>query len=297
MPRFGAFFVEGDSGDSAYAILRDSSLPPDKAARAFVDELWESAHHSVDPRLPERARKALHPCFWELYLAATAVDCGMTLGPWSERRRRDSAPDLQIGKVDLWIEATTVGAGAGPDAVAEPPMGEFAAVPEERITLRIASALATKQAQYTRFLSDSVVGPQEPFVVAVNAAGVPGGSSPEDPPYAVRAVYPVGSEFIRWDAATRRVVAHSLHRRESIEKSSGSSVPTSAFLSEEYSGISALVFSCVNAFNPRRPLGFDFTVVHNAGARNPLPLGFIPFWLEYWVEAGKLQCRRQGEPR
>ncbi|HEX9870723.1 MAG TPA: hypothetical protein VGC99_19435, partial [Candidatus Tectomicrobia bacterium] len=77
--------------------------------------------------------------------------------------------------------------------------------------------------------------------------------------------------------------------RDSIEKKSGEIVSTNVFLDPEYASMSAVLYSSVDALNRPKVLGSDFILVHNPLARNPLPLGFFAFGVEYWKDNNELK--------
>jgi hypothetical protein len=109
-------------------------------------------------------------------------------------------------------------------------------------------------------------------------------------PYIVRSIYPIGKRYVTWERATRNIVDAGYRFRPEVKKASGASVPTDLFLREEYSGISAILFSGVEAANRPDNMGGDFVFVHNFMARNcanGLPIGFLKLGREFWVEEGK----------
>lgn len=285
------FFQPGPAADRGYVAIRDLKRPPAQAARCFVEDLWSVAAEFVDPRLPQRARHELLSSLWELYLAAYLLRGKHPLVPWAQRRCMRIGPDLQIGALDLWIEATAPGPGTGPDAAPEMTPGRWQQVPSEQILLRIRFSLSAKLRGLRQWQDTQVVREAEPFVVAINGRGIPCAQLTASLPWPVVAVFPLGDEYITVDGKSGRITAHGHHHRPALTKASGATVNTTCFLHPDFAGISAILYSTANPHNPHDPQGHDFVVVHNPRATAPLPRGVFDCWEEYWVEGEGLNCR------
>lgn len=72
--------------------------------------------------------------------------------------------------------------------------------------------------------------------------------------------------------------------QEKVIKASGTEIETTFFLNPEYSGISAVIYSCVDVFNYPTEISKAFLLFHNPLATSPLPLGFLKKGYEYWVD-------------
>jgi len=114
----GLFGARGGS-DVMYDQLRNPTADAPiqvTRGRAWSEELWALTSPYLDEDLPDKATRAFHQCFWEMYVAAALLDLGLPLVPRELRRRKNEGPDLQIAP-NTWVEAIAVTRGAGPDAV------------------------------------------------------------------------------------------------------------------------------------------------------------------------------------
>jgi hypothetical protein len=104
----------------------------------------------------------------------------------------------------------------------------------------------------------------------------------------VSSVLPFGAEQVRVNATTFEIVSQSFVHQPTIQKQSGARIPTTLFQEKRSAPISALLYAWADEIN--RPLisGSEFTIVHNPLAANPLPLGYVPFGTEYWLDSGRL---------
>ena len=287
------FFRSGNTRCSLYTAIRDGTPPPTIAARGFVEQLWAEGHPYVDGRFRDRARDDLLPCFWELYIAAYLNRLSEPLIPWHARRCKDDGPDLQVGQVQYWIEATAPSSGSGPDAIPPVSYGRMQPVPGEAIILRIRSALAEKLRKLRTYLRKGTVRPGEPFLLAINGRALRFGNTSGSLPWVVSAVFPLGEESITINTQTGQVVRRCFEKRLAIEKASGATVTTNCFLDPAFAGISGILFSNANPDNPHPELGFDFTIVHNPLATAPFARGKLTCWEEYWSDGDYLHVERQ----
>jgi hypothetical protein len=58
---------------------------------------------------------------------------------------------------------------------------------------------------------------------------------------------------------------------------------------DDYSGISAVLYSSVDCANKPETFGGDFVLVHNTSAKNKLQKGTFRFGREYWIENDELK--------
>ncbi|MCH7761398.1 hypothetical protein IIA15_08400, partial [candidate division TA06 bacterium] len=87
------------------------------------------------------------------------------------------------------------------------------------------------------------------------------------------------------------IINESYAKRESILKTSGTEIPTTLFIDNDYQRISAVMFSPHWISNNWNQNGSDIIIVHNPNATNPLPLGMFQFGVEKWVEDGELKSK------
>jgi hypothetical protein len=256
-------------------------------AAAYAQMLWELSEPYLDEGRPEAASRALHAVFWEMYLAATFVDRGHDVKRRDRRRVRDGGPDIQIGDVSAWVEAVIATPGVGRDAVPplnDDPDSQMSDVPDRELLLRITNAIDEKWRKYLGYRRADVVAANEPFVIAINGATLPAGISESTPPRIARAVFGIGSLVVSFDRETLRPVSEDYAAMPDVAKVSGSTVGTTHFRDERYSGISAVIGGMASLWMRPGFFGRDLVVVHNPHAASPLPRGWFREGVEYWAE-------------
>jgi len=291
------FLEPGDVHDETYLHLRDDCHVFAVESRRHVEELWSNAAPFVDPKLPLRARRLFHPAYWELLLAASLVDAALPVAPNNQRRYRSKGPDIQVGitPVTAWIEATAVTPGQGVDQVREGG-NRVRTVPDGSIKLRLLAAIHEKKTKHDHYVRTGLVSADEPFVIAINDALVPSAFLELRVPRIVRCVFPFGDEVLEVDLAKHSITGSHHEHSDSVSKSSGASVPTDLFERPDYAGISAVLHSAAEVWNPGSVLDAGFILVHNPLATSPLPHGFLPRGREYWKESGELKCKMHCAP-
>jgi hypothetical protein len=167
-------FGNRDGPDPMYNRLRNPA--PDASVqvtrgRAWSEELWTRTSEYLDDDLPDKAMRAFHQCFWEMYVAAALLDLGLPLVPRAMRERKNDGPDIQVGQ-NIWVEAIAVTAGTGPDAVpvyvSKPNV--VSDTPDEELKLRLISGIHEKRAKFEAYINKGRVKATDVCIVALNAA-------------------------------------------------------------------------------------------------------------------------------
>jgi hypothetical protein len=177
-----------------------------------------------------------------------------------------------------------------PDSVDEVGEGQ---VPEEKIILRYLNSISTKYKQYATWLKKGIVSDKDVFVIAINPRASPFDSHDSDPPRILQAGFTVGKPYAIVNRETMKGVGVGYHFRNKILKAPKgkenrqAEVPTGAFQSAEYAGLSALLCSRVDAANRPGEMGDDFQLAPNPHASVSLPDGFRLRGLYYDVKAAK----------
>ena len=269
--------------DEIYCAIKDEINSRCREAKIFVESLWGRAHKYLDPDILKELPTQFHQRFWEIYLAASLLEVGLNL---QESSGRDG-PDICI-KADsgakIWVEAVTVSPGEGIDAVREAEVGTARSVPDDQIKLRLLNAFSEKSKKYKRYREKSWIGSEEPYIIAINAAQVPSVTRELDIPRIIRSLLPFGFQVLYSSEETSRVTEISYEYQGKVIKASGTEIETNCFLNSEYAGISAVIYSCVDAFNYPTEISNDILLFHNPLATNPLPLGLLKKGCEYWVD-------------
>ena len=257
-----------------------------KSERAFVDSLWQKYAPFADKHFQTECGKAFLQRYWEMYLTMSLEKQGFGI------ESKDHGPDVRISKDEhvCWVEAIAATAGSGPDAVPEMKHdGTAWRVPNEQIILRLTSAFVEKFGKYEKYLAKNIVGPNDPFVIAINGRGIPFWQVCPNLPRIVSAVLPFGSQYVTINKKTLKAVDSGFQHRPEIPKQSGSMVPTTAFEGPRFAGISAVLYSSASVWSRPLELGHLTYLIHNPHAKNPIPRGFIKVATEYWAAGGKLK--------
>jgi len=146
------------------------------------------------------------------------------------------------------------------------------------------NAFAEKSKKYKRYREKNWVSSEEPYIIAINAAQVPSASHELEIPRIVRSLLPFGFQVLHLSRETLEVTGTSYEYQGEVIKASGTEIETTSFLNREYSGISAVVYSCVDVFNYPTEISKALLLFHNPPATTPLPLGFLRKGYEYWVD-------------
>ncbi|PZV12099.1 MAG: hypothetical protein DCF22_13155 [Leptolyngbya sp.] len=269
--------------DEIYCAIKDEINLRCQEAKIFVEGLGKKAHKYLDPDVLKELPIQFHQRFWEIYLAASLLEAGLDI---QHSNGRDG-PDICIKSNDgsqVWIEAVTASPGEGSDAVQKAEIGAVRSVPDNQIKLRLLNAFSEKSRKYKRYKEKNWVALKEPYVIAINAAQVPSAILELEIPRIVRSLLPFGFQVLHLSKETLEVIETSYEYQGEIIKASGTAIETTSFLNPEYSGISAVIYSCVDAFNYSTEISKSLLLFHNPLATNPLPLGFLKKGYEYWVD-------------
>lgn len=192
--------------------------------------------------------------------------------------------------------------GEGNDSVPELIPGSGAhEFPEEKIILRIRSAIWDKHKKLQNYIQENLVDKNDSYLLAINGGRMGIQAKPYRPrsgrpPIIVKAVFPIGAQYGVWKTKTGEMVDSGFKYRDSVEKKNGSPVSTDVFQDEKYTDISAIIYSGVNCCNYPGQMSGDFQIVHNPMAKQPLEIGAIGLGIEYWLENGEIKssfCRVQ----
>lgn len=102
---------------------------------------------------------------------------------------------------------------------------------------------------------------------------------------------PFGDMVFILDEQYGKLVNSFPQYRDAVTTAKGSPVPTDIFMNKNYAGISAVLYSWMNADR----IGVAVHIVHNPLADNKLPHGIFPFGTEWWVEGNELIWKSYAE--
>jgi hypothetical protein len=271
-----------------YAQLLGNS--PDSAqAHRFVADLFARSYEYLDARLRSDLPKDFPSRFWEMYVTCMLLESGIALVRTRDRPVQ-SGPDLLLADGETWIEAVTAGPGTGADALSWPRGNGVAyRIPDDRIILRILSAITTKSRVMKRYINHGLVSPQHRCVIAVNAGEVPLARVEQSVPRILRSVFPIGSMEVLISVPDGHVTGSRYAYRPRIAKEKGQEVDTTFFLSPESSHISAVFYACVDEYNHPHPLQDAVHAVKNPQATVEWPEGRLVAGREYTARAGVIE--------
>ncbi|MFH4621769.1 hypothetical protein [Vibrio furnissii] len=279
--------------DPAYENIRDGQHPMEIFGRNLTNQLWETFQPFSDQHFTEQLAIDFDARFWEMDLTVDLIRQGFDVSC------PKPGPDvcLNVDERRVWIEAIAPKEGEGADKVPEVVTGEAHAVPNDRIILRYTSAIAEKYNKYLEYLKSEIIAPDEPFVIAINGCQIPSARADFEPPRIVRSVFPIGHEYLTVDKKSGDVVDSGFEFRLSVQKENGTEIPINHFINSEYSGISAIIFSCSDCCN-RPKENNDWVIVHNPLATNPIASDMISSHREYIAtpvdgDTYKLECKRR----
>jgi hypothetical protein len=186
-----------------------------------MEALWHDCEAFVDPDALQRATLSMPTVFWELYVAHTLKNSGISLQPQVRTKQNQKGPDLFAANPDVWIEAIVPGLGTGPDAMDCPPMDEVYDVPVDSFVLRLRSAFETKASRMTEYMKSGLIRPEQAAVIAISGAMLPTAISEGPIPRILKAILGVGNLVFDMDRFTRQIVGRSVEDRDAVEKKSG----------------------------------------------------------------------------
>ena len=280
--------------DEDYRSLRDDGRYSEQ--RDFAEYLWQKYEPYADRQFLAAIASEFHPRFWEMYLGCAILKQNITLVSSGNKKR--GGPDLCFSRDQdsVWIEAIAPTPGSGVDAVPQLSLsGQAFTVPDVNITLRYTAAISEKSRKYDGYLEKCILTSSDSYIIAVNGQNVYPILLEDEVPRIVKAVLSLGSPSITLNPDTFEIVDQGYAHRPVLWKAKGSQVPTDTFFDPAFSGISGLIFSMADVWTGSRVLGSDFFYVHNPLAANPLPKGWLPIGIEYWVEDDKLRSCNWNE--
>ena len=280
-----SFFCHETAEDNEYNVIRDE--PRFSQDKEFIEEMWSQYQPYADRHFLSESRKNFKQRIWEIYLTCSLIAKGFSI------TSDDKGPDIRISKeeVDIWIEAVAPKAGKGNDVVTKLQDRTTRRVPDDQIKLRYRSAIEEKyNNKYQKYLLNKIVKPNDCYIIAINGSAIPSARRESEIPRIIRSVLPFGNESLIINVEKHEVVDRLYQHQDQVKKVAGSSVSTNIFLNNQYDGISAVLYSCVDV--PIRPqeFGDDFVLLHNPLAKNKLERGLIKLGREYWVENSILEC-------
>jgi hypothetical protein len=270
------FFKNDGKAGQDYINTRDDAIF--SSDKHFIEErLWPTYKPYADIHFKSDAKLHFRERFWEMYLGVTLIERGYSLCNPSP-----NGPEffINLGSRKVWFEAVTPGRGERNDSVPMSQPGEVTAVPQREILLRLTQAVSAKNKR------SDIIEDNDLYIVSINGSNVCPLLYGDTIPFILKALYPAGDLTIELDKVTGDINDSYYKYCDNIIKINKSIVKTDAFVSNEYCGISAVIYSYADPWQGKDEsnLGSEFITIHNLKADNPLPRGYFSFGYEYWVE-------------
>jgi hypothetical protein len=271
------FATVGDNLDLGYLNLRSRKHQAEREIAETLDSMWARYEPYADPGFVPAFARDPYARFWEMFLGCAILDAGRALLPASERPAHGGRPDLCIVETNrrIWIEATAPDHGQPgedqvPQLVTRSKNATLEELPARQVQLRITSALWTKTKIFQSYLRDGVIAGNDVYIVAVGATRFGSYASGTTFPLALSAVFPIGSEFVRFNRDTLEVIGRGFQPSFKIPRAHARHIPRTAFVDPTFSCTSGLLWSRVgigNINHAKRPLSF----IHNPLSDTPMP--------------------------
>jgi hypothetical protein len=270
---------ELENSHSIWNRIKESSDPE---KRELCNSLYEKFAPFADKDFKNKFRVEFFSAFWEMDLACTLIRSGKNL---SVKDSGDRGPDICVLDLEgrrTWIEAICVTRGTTRDEISLGRAGEVTRIDSEKILLRLTSAIYDKDIKHKEYLEQGVCKEDEPFVIAINGCHLTPGPGLDDlTPRIVKAVFEGGDDELLIDRIDGKYLGRQLGHRPVIPKHNNEKIPTGYFRLENYSNISAIIYSESGFAAIPAELGSDYVVVHNPISHNPLSEGYFRFGTEY----------------
>lgn len=284
-------FDDDEQVDDLYRAIRSGNPSPfsDCVPREILEKMYGCCSDILDRKFKSQIKKDFPASFAELYVATTfrcRYKCKV-------EHKGDVGPDFYLPDKNMHCEVTTITNGEkGLNAIPDPVDGEVYQTPERQIILRLTSAIRAKFHKIRQYIHDGLIGESEPVIVIVSANGIferiPLYADGDFPPV-VKALFPVGNPVF-WIGENSGIVGRVDYPcREGVSKETKDGVKeieTNYFLNDEWSFISAVVYSFADvlACEDFSTLGNYFMVVHNPLAISSIDLDFFEGVVHFHAE-------------
>ena len=170
----------------------------------------------------------------------------------------------------------------------------------DKIALRFTHALEEKKGAYERARAKGIIKGEDGYVIAINSAGIEGGSDRDFLPYWLRGFLPLGSPAITFNKTTAKLSERPHYQYQgTVLKSNETEIAADNFLRREYQFCSAVLHSGAGWFYPENSLGHDFAILHNPLAVHSLDQTVFSQCTQYTVEeiVGNSRINAESEIR
>lgn len=268
--------------DTDYISLLESDSPQAIEERACLEKMWQRYMPYADPHFIDQIGRDFHRRAWEMRVGLDLLNMGHELIP-----TRGKGPDFLFfseGK-KVWIEACMPSKGVTEDRVPEIIHGVAQDLPDRALKLRYTSIIREKYAAcYSKHLEEGLISKEDLFILAISGHLLGFGDFGDKYPLIVKSVYGIGNQFFIFDKHTDSVHEGGYERSSHTTNHNQQEVQFESFWSNEYSGLTGIIFSSyvLNKPSASYPIE-DYVYIENYGSKGKIPSSAFENWLQYGV--------------
>jgi hypothetical protein len=257
-----------------YAQIRDD-LRRDKS-KAQIESFWGKYRIHAPNRFLREAQVDFYQRWWEMFLSVGLLNLNFEIST----DKKDRGPDIKVilpnNKV-VWIEAIAPNIGKNKDAL--PPIKNGDNLPEKEFLLRLHKALyEEKLIAFRRYRKKGLINADDHCIIALSSCALAQYGNLMD--------YPVPAPLKVLACAGNPALSNKgnyVTCREKIETNKKRKADMSLFNMEDFSIISAVLYSNIDILNSPNTPELSFQLFVNTLANNPI--GDASFdTIETWFE-------------
>jgi hypothetical protein len=271
MERIKMFSKDEKITSSEFNTICNPKNEMSKKARDFCEKLWTIYQPFADRHFLNEIRLdgKFQERFWEMYLGNALIEIGFIVSSL------DKGPDFKVtteGRV-LWIEAICASNGAEGNPNSLVPLFDQDAtlISDEKIVLRLRSAIEEKSKKIIKYLSESTINESEPVIIAINTGKIDTILAEEFLDYLNMSCFGKDCSQVQRDKNGK----YQNVAIQSVKKTAGGEVSVNIFTAGEYAHISAVLISKALYSHYDQSLGNDFVLVLNPYTKNKLPFEIL----------------------
>lgn len=265
--------------DSEY--IRDELKRMMKNFEPYMDSHFENEFKNSDNY------NIFHQRFFELYMSNYLLENNIQINSF------DKGPDFILNN-KIHIECVAPTAGKGQNKVDEIPTLNsekrviVSNVPEEKIMLRLFSAIFDKYKKYRKYIKSKVID-SGVNIIALNDGLLPYSKIEDNIPRIIKVLFGIGYQVVNFDKPDDFFVS----KRDFINKHKEKKINMNFFVNDKYSDISAIIYSSAEITDLEKEYEFDFILIKNPYAKKPFNEKSLRLNFEsiYEVMDGELICK------
>jgi len=253
--------------DCFYSQIRDCSerINAKKQIEFFWKRYKKYAPESEEHFLSVAQEKGnFKQRWWEMVLSVGLLNIGLKI----QKKKIEEGPDILIDNPienlpKIYIEAIAPKEGETEDKLPEMKFGVHP-LPEKEFLLRLSGAFVEKYKKYKCYINNNIICENDIYIIAISACNLSQyGSLMDYPPAPLKFLVGAGHLILSPSGSFFKY-------RPQVKKIKNIPVEMNYFLTKEYDGISAVLYSNVDLLNcPDKPEE-KFVIVKNPIAKNPI---------------------------